>query len=324
MRAADGEEIKMLIYVCVSLVALAGAESSENAGRPGVDFGEFSISDIRCVIGNNAAAGEHRRGYNGVFEIRHAGDTVSPFVPLYAGLNLEHYFDSRPRSPEAHVFFEPRHAPMTFTRIDGQTAELHQPPTPVYQVESWTRFTLSGPYYIEMNYRCIPRAAVFQDFMGVFWASYINGPEDKSIYFLREGSTLENPQWVQFCTQAHGRDSTVRHENDKAELPMPPASDSLFNGLSPLRYSAPFYYGRVGDMVLIYIFKPNPYLRFAHSPSGGGRTPAGDDTNPAWDFQLVIPDYEIGKEYGLQMRAVYKPWKDRADVVNEVRKYLDN
>lgn len=313
----------MLMCICVSLIVLGGAETNGSAGRPDADFSEFSVSRLRCVIGNNAQAGEHRGGYNGVFEVTAPEDSFSPFVPLYAGLNLEHYFDSRPRSPEAQVFFEPRHAPMTFSRIDDRTAELHQAATPVYQVESWTRFSLSEPHYIDMTYRCVPRARVFQGFMGVFWASYINAPEDKSIYFLREGSTIDKPQWVQFCTQAHGRDSTVRHESDTAELPMPPASDTLYNGISPLKYSAPFYYGRVRDMVLIYIFKPNPHLRFAHSPSGGGRTPAGDDTNPAWDFQLVIPDYEVGEEYSLEMRAVYKPWKDRADVLSEVRQYLD-
>ncbi|HET8549006.1 MAG TPA: hypothetical protein VFL57_13410 [Bryobacteraceae bacterium] len=72
-------------------------------------------------------------------------------------------------------------------------------------------------------------------------------------------------------------------------------------------------------MVLIYIFQPSPYLRFAHSPSGGGRSASGDDTNPAWDFQLVVPDPQPGREYEFAMRVVYKPWAGRADVLREVR-----
>jgi hypothetical protein len=107
----------------------------------------------------------------------------------------------------------------------------------------------------------------------------------------------------------HGRESTVLRAGDQPKEPTvteePPA---LLRNFSPRRYSEPFYYGRVGDMVLIYIFRPNPHLRFAHSPSGGGRGASGDDTNPAWDFQLVIPDPRPGKEYGLEVRAVYKPW----------------
>ncbi|MCC6696693.1 MAG: hypothetical protein IT365_13770 [Candidatus Hydrogenedentes bacterium] len=288
------------------------------------DFATFRVSGLQCVIGNNAADGEHRSGYNGVFRITSPDERITPYVPLYAGLNLEHYFDARPRSPEASVFFEPRHAPMEFRKVNDTTAELHQPATPVYGVESWTTFELKEPHYIDMSYRCIPRKDAFQGgFMGVFWASYINAPHDKSIYFLQGDSTLEKPRWAQVCTQKHGVHSTIRWQGDAAELQYPPEADTLFNSLSPYRFSAPFYYGRVRDMVLIYIFKPNPYLRFAHSPSGGGNTQAEDDTNPAWDFQLVIPDWKIGETYTLTMRAVYKPWVDRADVLNEVAKYLN-
>lgn len=304
-------------------VAMA-ADVNAQDGREDVDYGAFSASRLNCVIGNNAAAGTHRSGYNGLFSLSAPDQPESVYVPLYAGVNLEHYFDARPRDPDAKVFFEPRNAPMSFRRIDDRTAELHQPPTPTYQVESWTTFELRDPYYVDAAFRCVAREAVFQGgYMGVFWASYINAPLDKSMYFLREGSTLDAPVWAQLCTQVHGRDSTVRHEKDTRELPMPPAGDTLYNSMSPLRYSAPFFYGRFRDMVLIYIFEPNPYLRFAHSPSGGGKTPAGDDTCPAWDFQLVVPDYEVGKEYGLKLRVVYKPWSGRADVLEEVRSYHD-
>jgi hypothetical protein len=74
--------------------------------------------------------------------------------------------------------------------------------------------------------------------------------------------------------------------------------------------------------VLIYIFRPGPTVRFAHSPSGGGATPDGQDTCPAWDFQLLIPRCAADTEYGLDMRLVYKPWKGRADVLAEVAPLL--
>lgn len=80
--------------------------------------------------------------------------------------------------------------------------------------------------------------------MGVFWASYINAPEDKSIYFLRGGSSLGAPQWVQFCSQVHGRDSTVLPFGDKTDLKLGEDPRSLFRNLSPLRYAEPFFYGR--------------------------------------------------------------------------------
>ncbi|OHB75122.1 MAG: hypothetical protein A2W31_16265 [Planctomycetes bacterium RBG_16_64_10] len=77
-------------------------------------------------------------------------------------------------------------------------------------------------------------------------------------------------------------------------------------------------------MVLIYVFKPGPNttIRFAHSPSGGGTSAANDQHNPAWDFQMIVPDYQGNQSYSLTMRAVYKPWAGRADVLDEVRRYL--
>ena len=50
--------------------------------------------------------------------------------------------------------------------------------------------------------------------------------------------------------------------------------------------------------------------------------PGGDAANPAWDFQLVVPDYQVGAEYGLRLRLVRKPWAGRADVLAEVREFL--
>lgn len=310
--------------VIPAVLIFAGVCLRAQDGKAGTDYETFRVSRLLCVIGNNNAAGDHRAGYNGVFRMTAPGQDTSVYVPAYAGLNLEHYFDGRPRQSERNVFFEPRHAPMEFQRLSETKAELRQPPTPVYGVESRTVFELREPYYLDMTYRAIPRRGEFTGgFLGIFWASYMNGPQDKSIYFLQAGSTLDKPQWVQFATQTHGRESTVlpsggeRAEPAVAEEPPP-----LFRTFSPLRYSEPFYYGRFGDMVLIYIFRPSPYLRFAHSPSGGGRGASGDDTNPAWDFQLVIPDPQPGSEYELSMRIVYKPWAGRADVLREVRTWL--
>lgn len=276
------------------------------------------------VIADNGAVGDHRAGYNGVMSVLEPDSERFPFVPAYAGLNLEHYFDARPRHSEAAVFFEPRHVPMQMRQLDDRLVELYQAPTPFYGVESWTQFQgyESEPHVIDMTFRCIPRREVFEGgFMGVFWASYINGPENKSYYFLREGSSLDEPSWVQFLTQEHGRDSTVLSAGDATSFEYPEGGGTLFNSVSPLQFADPFFYGRLGDDVLIFIFDPNPYVRFAHSPSGGGRSADGQDTNPAWDFQLVVPDYKVDQEYGLSMRLVYKPWQGRDDVLNEVRRY---
>jgi hypothetical protein len=303
-------------------LALAGP-AARAAETGGADFDTLRVSRLECVIGNNAAAAEHRAGYNGIFRLTAPGGTPSAFVPAFSGLNLEHYFDGRLTRGNPQVTFEPRVSPMLFRRLGPTTAELFQAATPVYGVESRTVFELREPYYLDVTYRAKPRAGGFHGgFLGVFWASYINGPHDKSIYFLDGSSTLAAPRWVQFTSQVHGRDATVRAADDRQEFVMEPDPRSLPRNFSPLRYGAPFFYGRFHDQVLIYIFRPSPFLRFAHSPSGGSRNAAGDDTNPAWDFQLVVPEAEALQGLQLELRLVYKPWAGRDDVLREVRSWL--
>ena len=290
------------------------------------DIALLKTSRIECLVGNNKSHREegvqHHAGYNGLFRLTSTDQKESPFVPAYAGLNLEHYFDARPRR-EGHVFFEPRHASMSLERVSQHGVELHQPPTPTFGIESWTRFVVREPYYVDFSFRCVPRRDELEgNFFGVFWASYINGPLDKSIYFLDVESSLNQPLWRQLATQQHNRDSTVRGKADSIDLVFQAGEETLFSSISPLRYSEPFFYGRFRNMVLIYVFRQNPHLRFTHSPSGGGNNRLGDDTNPAWDFQLIVPNAQVNKEYRLEGCLIYKPWQNRADVLSEVRRYL--
>jgi len=310
----------MAVATMLVLFAVTGAAPVSDA----VSAGRIGGDGFSCVVGDNQPWGEaHRAGYNGVFLVEGEGLGASPFVPQYAGLNLEHYFDLGPRSPDDAVFFEPRRAPMTFASVDALTAELRQAATPHYGVESVTRFEVTAPGRLDMTFSCTPRKAGLEGgVLGVFWASYINAPEDKSVYFPAAGSKLDAPVWVQYATQAHGRDSTVLSERDTRVFAFQGGEGTLFNNLSPLRYGVPFFYGRHGDSVLIFVFEPDALIRFSHSPSGGGKTPAGDGFNPAWDFQYLMDDYEVGRGYGFRMRLVCKPWKGRADVLAEARAFL--
>jgi len=58
-------------------------------------------------------------------------------------------------------------------------------------------------------------------------------------------------------------------------------------------------------------------VRFTHSPSGGGLNAEAATTNPAWDFQYLIPKYEVKKEYGFRARVVYRERCGRDDVLRE-------
>ncbi len=285
-------------------------------------FAEVRWGDLVAIVGDNAASGEHRAGYNGLWRLQHRGMSRSLFVPTYAGLNHEHIFDGV-QNHRHEVFFEPRVAPMELRRLAENTWQLHQPPTPTFHLESWTVFRFTPPYYVDMSYRCSPRQHVFRNgYIGLFWASYINAPEDKSMYFLGTYGTGGPVQWVQLCTQAHNDESTVLHHSDRLQLTFAPDyRDALFRYYSRLRYQEPFFYGRFEEFTVIYMFDRTAGIRFTHSPTGGGYNRSHRTSNPAWDFQFIVPSYDVNRTYGFRMRLAVLPRCDRSRVLEEYTRW---
>ena len=283
----------------------------------------FKIGDLTAVIGDNdiAAAGEHRPGYNGVWSLRHSTGKRSVFIPAVAGLNYEHIVNGE-EPPDSKTFFEPRNARMAFKELSDSEGELHQPPTPTYHVESWTRFKLVAPHYLDMTFRCVAHQHVFaRGYMAMFWASYINAPLDKSMYFLGGLDGQPGSNWMQLCTQFHNRDSTVRHRDDKLDLTYAPGRDTLYKSLSTFRFDTPLFYGNFDELMWIVMFDRTEGIRLTHSPSGGGSNAALKTTNPAWDFQFIVPKPEVMKEYSFKVRTVLRPRCSRDEVLEEYRKW---
>jgi len=277
----------------------------------------FQIGDLTAVIGDNEPYGEHQAGSNGIHRLVHRAEPTPLFVPTVAGFNLEHIFDGdqelRDVGESRPLFFEPRKAPMTFRRLSESEAELYQPPTPTFKLESWTRFRLVAPHFIDFSFRCRPTQPVFRHgYIGLFWASYINAPEDKSMYF-RGGQ-----RWQQLCTQQHYQGSTVVPRDNSLDLTFTPdLRDALYKNLSPLRFEEPFFYGLFRQHMLIVMFEGSAGIRLTHSPSGGGTNAELQTTNPAWDFQFIIPTYEVQREYGFRARVVYRERCARPEVLRE-------
>jgi hypothetical protein len=269
----------------------------------------FQVGDLTAVIGDNEDYDGRRYGYNGIHKLVHKTRPES----LYgvAGMNFEHIFDGdQDLRGDTKVFFEPRNHPIAFKRISETEAELHQAETPTFFLESWTRFKLVAPHYIDFTFRFKPHQHAFRNgYIGLFWASYIREPENKSIYF-------RDPKgWVQFGTQFHNDQSTVLHVDDKTELKFASgARPSLYQNLSTIRYADPFYYGIAGSHVAILMFDRAEGIRFTHSPSSGG---APSYPNPAWDWQYILPKYEVLQEYGYRARLVYREKCPREEILRE-------
>jgi hypothetical protein len=276
----------------------------------------FHAGDLTAVIGDNEAHGSHLAGYNGIHQLSHRRELANFFVPTVAGLNLEHIFDGDTElrgQNDRKLFYEPRNAPMKLKKLSDSEAELHQPPTPTFHLESWTRFKLVAPHYIDFSFRCRPTQHVFRHgYIGLFWASYINAPEDKSMYFRGGG------RWQQLCTQQHNDQSTVVHRDNKFDLTFSPVpGDALYKHLSPLKFDEPFFYGLIQKYIFLLMFDRSEGIRFTHSPSGGGYNKEMETTNPAWDFQFIIPAYDVLREYGFRARAVYRERCSRQEILRE-------
>ena len=164
-----------------------------------------------------------------------------------------------------------------------------------------------------MTLECIPHARTFRnDYIGLFFISYIDQPESLDIHFLEcpSNNVDSNPQWICSVTPAHGELSThiALHDNRTfAHDPDFPLT-LLFNK-SNYRYSEPWYYGVSHAMVFVFMFRPNDHVRLSQSPSGGGKE------NPAWDLQGFIPKFKLGRRYRFVMRALYLPFESREQII---------
>ncbi|NND07041.1 MAG: hypothetical protein HKN87_11735 [Saprospiraceae bacterium] len=271
----------------------------------------LSVGDLRVTFVDNQAYGDHHRaGYNGIASLIHIEEKESPFVSRYAGFNLEHIFGG----DTLEKLFEPRIHPMELFQVDSNQVLLYQSPTPLSNVESLTSFTVVAPHYIDVNFKCkIQQSGFFRhNYAGLFWASYIQTPDDPNIYFKGYEGNESEPTWQSTYSPKHGQASTHRSASDHQDLYFHPDFNApLASHFSDYRYSHPYYYGRYKQMVLAYFFDATQIIRFSQSPTGGG------SGNPAWDFQFMIPNFISDKAYSFKARLVYKPFKDVQDIDSE-------
>ncbi|MBG0859831.1 MAG: hypothetical protein IQL11_10025 [Bacteroidales bacterium] len=314
------KNLKHLIFVVTVLLLAISCSGKKLMSLEPIGFGKVKTvtiekGDLKAVfIDNTELSPVHRAGYNGIAELYHAMQDSTVFVPAYAGFNLEHVF-----SGDSLVqFFEPRINPMTLYRKEENEVLLYQKATPISGAESLTEFKLVEPCYIDITFRCILHDKQYfrHGYAGFFWASYINKPPDRNIYFrgIIEGQPSET--WISAFSEKHGTKSTHRGIHDVYDFFFAPNfKASLANNYSDYRYSKPFYYGRFHNMVLAFLLKSTEIIRLTQSPTGGG------NNNPAWDFQYIIPNPKTEKEYSFRARLIYKPFTDNQDILGEYEKW---
>ena len=287
-------------------------------GMADLDVVKIQIGKLKATFMDNMKYGEkHRSGYNGIAEMYHVDQDSNIFVPFYAGFNLEHIFGGDSLAD----LFEPRNHPMKVYKKNETEILLYQETTPISNVESLTAFKVVEPHYIDVTFQCVIHSLDFFEhkYGGFFWASYIHKPLDKSIYF--EGTTSESttPSWLKAFSPKHGVRSTHRSINDDNNFFFADNFNAtLASHFSDYRFSNPFYFGKFHNMALVYMFKSDEVIRFSQSPTGGG------ETNPAWDFQYLIPSPKVGKKYSFKSRLIYKPFISVEDIKWEYESWINH
>ncbi|MCG2459486.1 hypothetical protein K8352_01850 [Flavobacteriaceae bacterium F89] len=269
--------------------------------------------ELKATFVDNSSYGVHKQGYNGISELFHKDQDSTLFVPNFAGVNLEHIFGG----DSLVSLFEPRRQPMTIKRISDRKVLLHQPETSISKVESWTTFQLVDPHYIDVEFRFMAHdISIFNHgYIGLFWASYINFPAKLGINFKgRKKHSSDASRWIYAYSEKHGENGTHIGHNDTYGFYIAPNFNvDLTVEVSEYVFTEPYYYGRFHNMVFAYLFEEpeEGVIRFSKSPSGAG------EGRPAWDFQYILPNFEVGKEYSIKWRVVYKKWDGQKDIDEE-------
>lgn len=309
--------IGLTLVVPASAAEPAPATSSGHVAR-------IETAALRVVVADNEAwPPRHQAGYNGVADLR-LGDRGRPnlFVPMYGGLNFEHVFSGDADS-FAWDIFEPRRAALELRQTSNRRVESSQRRTEHWPLRSRLVYEVEGDA-IDLTYHGTPLEDVWRKhgYIGLFFASYIDAPEDLAIQFIgrsRPDRGDATPRWIRHRPDKHG----VAANHRPAGSTWDPTFDegfplTLASAPSDFEYVYPFYFGRSGGDVLIMMFERQDdggEVRFAQSPSGGG------PGNPAWDFIYFRRSYGVGREFRFRTRAVYRKFTDLEDVVRAYERW---
>lgn len=299
-------------------------DNDDGGGFPQKRVDELSQANREGRFDDIAFPFERANGYNGVRQLySRRGPQENIFRSSWSSsLNFEFIYDRSGRSMIPRWLGGKLGTPPTpsqLTRLDDNSVRLTTAIPEPRRIEVSTTFTLVPPHYIDLETTCVAHPDAFTgDWLGLFWASYIHNPEDKTTYFLGRPDENGPEQWIESLMEQPLNARAFASEADALVEGEPNPDGGLFHNIRPIRYVYPFFYGCWRNMMLELMFKSTESLRFAIQPTGGGRT------NPAWDFAMLIKNCQPLTHYTFSARVVFKPFVSREDAWEEYRDWVDD
>ena len=86
------------------------------------------------------------------------------------------------------------------------------------------------------------------------------------------------------------------------------------------RPAFPVAYGRIGPRVLAMMLdRPEAFFFVVNA---GGHSRYFPVQNPAWNLELKLQHYEVGRPFGLRGRLFYKQWTGTDEIMQRYRKWI--
>jgi len=248
------------------------------------------------------------------------------------GMNFEHIFNGAKGQHEISMF-TPRTDPCHLKKTGESRCEIYWPSAgSKWGMAARMIYDLSTENQIDLVFECTPELYLYpQGFAAMMWASYMNRALDRKIHFW--GTEGDRTGWVAFG-EGTGKDietGTVAH-TAQADLPYEKEAQTLNLIENPTKkFIAPFYYGLIdsdhdlqttGDtLIYLVLFDQTAPIRFAMWNFFTDENGDPDTHSPAWDWQYVIRDPQVGKRYGYRARVVVKPFTGTEQIWEEYRRW---
>jgi hypothetical protein len=335
IRVKSGKS-SVLASICFLIFMAALLRGILNCGKDDSDKinRSFYLSNgfFSGIIHDNESNKERQgSGFNPLIHFLYPGQNI--YRDEDVGLNFEHIMNGTAADAEISMF-TPRGDICTVHKLSDSSASIiHKAKHSSWNIDSEMRYNFSGKYHIDLEFRVILRENKFPlDYVAFMWASYMNRTFDRRIFFI--GNKEGKKEWVAFGEDTdNGFETGTIGYSGADHLTYEEGSKTLNIIEHPeKKFIFPFYYGLVhgsgqidsqsDTMVYIMMFDQKESIRFAMWNFAKDSEGKPDTHSPAWDWQYVIREPQINKEYSYQAKITYKPFAGSDDVVKEYENWM--